>query len=199
MCLLAGMHGFNGTGAGNRFTPCVDIDECQTNYGGCSRFTNCINTVGSWYCGKQPTPTQSNFAVLSQLGCRSLLRFIVPCVIVQRPARSATLARRSTACRSAWSPAPCGPPRLASLWRALCSISRTRSEGRSSPSTCPVSIARSGFLAGTAACLCHSVVAVDGSFDPAHSCVPMQWRRATICWARSSSGTEWRANRDRCR
>jgi hypothetical protein len=71
--------GFNGTGAGNRFTPCTDIDECQTNHGGwsvsfpCPRvvgiatgltpcviaslhsslYTNCINLVGSFYCGER--------------------------------------------------------------------------------------------------------------------------------------------------
>jgi hypothetical protein len=68
--------GFNGTGAGNSHPPCsgatpelplrfggcdrdslplhplADIDECLVGNGGCSVFTKCVNTVGSWYCGE---------------------------------------------------------------------------------------------------------------------------------------------------
>ena len=42
--------GYTGTGA----TACTDIDECQSNNGGCDLLTTCTNTAGSRTCGACP-------------------------------------------------------------------------------------------------------------------------------------------------
>jgi hypothetical protein len=41
--------GFSSSGSG-KDTTCTDVDECQTNNGGCAAHSTCKNTVGSYQC-----------------------------------------------------------------------------------------------------------------------------------------------------
>ena len=62
--------------AGDPLTLCTDIDECQTNNGGCDMNATCTNTVGSYTCACKPgysgdgvTCTDINECLTNNGGC----------------------------------------------------------------------------------------------------------------------------------
>ena len=63
--LVLGSTGFTGVGldfASRQRQVCYDINECETNNGGCVENSVCVNTDGSFYCGPCIAGAKPKFA-----------------------------------------------------------------------------------------------------------------------------------------